>query len=256
METAMRPRYLNLALLLTLLIGIRVGIGQEKEALFLPQDAQLLDERTVRGTTEYPLQPGLSRMTFPDSDITYYVINEVAALQGRLSDQLSDIWRNDSDISIRYDLYRSEFVHLRLRSENPDVRYFRVERALLFQLYEYFDAGGYANGGGSIDFLEYRMPIDACPGLDAAIRDMLVVLQSSTSSIGSQSESVPSDESDVFVTDAISYQLRARMGKTLEGRFSVSENNGRSLYDPVRAIMVAIRECSSEVEPESRRHDF
>lgn len=234
---------------------VRVGLGQGTEAIFLPQDAQQIDERDVRGSTEYPLQPGLSRMAFPDSDTVYYVINEVAALQARLSDQFADLGRNGSDFNVRYDIFRSEFMHFRLRSDSPDVRYLKVERPLLVQLNEYFEAGGYASGEGSIDYLEYQMPIEVCPGLSAAIQDMQAVLQSAANSISSPSP-LPSEESDVFFTGAISYQLRIRMGRDLVGRFSVSVNNGRTLHDRVHAIMLNIRDCSSNFEPESRKHDF
>jgi hypothetical protein len=254
-DKSMHIRNLVLAAIPLLLFDVRASLGQGKEAPFLPQDAQLIAERNVGGSTEYDLQPGLSRMAFPDSDAIYYVINEVAAMQSRLSDRLADIGRNNSDISIRFDIFRNEFVHFRLRLGVPDVRYFKVENPLLVQLSEYFEAGGYANGGGTIAYLEYQMPIAACPGLDAAIQYMQAVLRTAVNNIGSQPK-LRSEGFEVFVTDATWYQLRIRMGRDLEGRFSVSENDGRSLYDPVHAIMMNIRACSSNFEPESRKHDF
>jgi hypothetical protein len=115
-ERSMRTQNPKLALLSVLLLAARAGFCQEREALLLPQDAQIIDEKSVRGSTEQFLQPGLSRMRFPDSSVTYYVVDEVAALQARISDQLGDIGRNDSDISIQFDFVRNEGVHIRLRS--------------------------------------------------------------------------------------------------------------------------------------------
>jgi len=124
------------------------------------------------------------------------------------------------------------------------------------QLHRYFEAGGYANGGGSIDYLEYRIPIDSCLGLDSAIEDMQATLLSYASSIGSEPPSAPSTDSDEFVVDGISYTLRVRMGRTLEARFSAGENDGRALYDPAHGIMTTVRECSRLIDSEPRQQEF
>lgn len=251
----MPKRHLPLLVAMQLLIA-GGGAAQEKDALFLPRDLELLDEKTVVGTVETPLEPGLSRIAFPGSTTTFYVIDEAAVLRAKLADRLSDIGNNDSDISIRYDTYRSEFVHLRLRAGLRDARLLRVEGSLGLQLHGYFEAGGYANGRGAVDYVEYGMPVDSCPGLGPAIEDMLATLQSYASSIGTEPPSAPTRVSDEFITDAISYALRVRMGRTLEARFSASENSGRALYDPAHAIMTAVRQCRRLTVPEPRRLEF
>ena len=189
------------------LLGAGSAGGQESQALFLPRDGQRIDEMTVTGTRERRLPSGLTRLTVPDSATTYYVIDEVNAARGDLFDAFADISRNDSDISIGYDQLRSDFVHLRIRESARDVRHIRMEPALLFQLSEFFRAGGYANGPGSIKFVEYQSPIADCPGLDAAIDRMEALLLDSVSNIGA-----PLEPADVLVVDGIGYRMTRAAG--------------------------------------------
>lgn len=228
--------------------------GQEKQVFFLPRDSQLRDDLTIVGLSERRLPAGLSRLTVPDSDTTYYVIDEVAALQRDVYTALSDIYRNDSDISIGTDQLRTDVIHLRIREETRDARYLRVDPALLFQTNEFFRAGGYSRATESIEVLEYQFPIDSCSGLDAAIERIEALLQDSVSSIVPREPMRPGEVRTVSV-DGAQYSLNVRLGLGLHGSFGVSQNNG-ALFDAVRSIRTAVHECSMALEPEVKAHDF
>src|SRR5690606_30309582 len=148
----------------------------------------------------------------------------------------------DSDISIQYDTYRSEFVHLRFRAGTRDARFFHFEKSLRLQVHEYITSGGHAEGGISVDYLEYGLPIDACPDLNLGVQNLQAILQSYAASIGREPDRTPPN--DEFVVDGVSYNLRARIGRSLAARLSVDENGDRSLFDAARAIMVGIQQCS------------
>lgn len=244
----LRSRRLTLTAIILFCIG--VAEAQETEVLFLPQDSQLVDEITIPGTRETTLSAGLSRLAIPGSETNYYVINEVAALRARLREALSNIWQNDSDISIAYDQYRSDFIHLRLGEGTRDARYFTVEPTLLFQVSEFFREGGFANGSRSVELLEYQVPIRNCSGLGPSIQRVEALLQDAVSRIDVRPEPL-----EIVIVDGIGYQLQVRMGHALEGRFNVGENSG-PLFDAVRSVRMAVRECSMAVEPELRTHDF
>lgn len=239
----------SVAVVAASLLGAGTASSQSTQVLILPQDDQVVEDVTVAGTQERDLPSGLSRLTVPNTQTTYYIVDEVDAARGNLFNVFADIWRNDSDISIGYDQYRSEFIHLRIRNEVRDMRYIKVEPALLFQVSAFFRDGGYPNGAGSIEFLEYQRPISNCPELDAAIERMERRLQESVSPIY-----VPL-ESEEVVVDGINYQLRLRMGRALQGTFEVGENSG-PLFDEVHSIMVAVRECSTDLEPEVRTREL
>ena len=243
----MRSRSPILAVLAIALVGAGPTRGQEKEALFLPQDEQAVDELTVRGTSEMPLPAGLSRLRVPNSDRTYYVVDEMRAWRSHLHEAFADIYRNGSDISIGTDRIRSEFIHLRLRGDMLDVRYFQVEPGLLFQISDFFRAGGFANGSGSVEYLEHMFPISSCSGLGAAIERLEVSLRESVSRIGP----VPLDTVSV---DGLSYGLRVRLGR-LMGSFGVDQNNDL-MFDVVHSIRMTVRECSMAIEPQFRTRAF
>ena len=194
-----------------------------------------------------PLPAGLSRLRVPNSDTTYYVVDEKGAWRGRVREAFADIYRNDSDISIGTDQIRSEFIHLRLRADMLDVRYFQVEPGLLFQISDFFRAGGFANGSGSVEYLEYMFPISSCSGLGTAIDRLEELLRESVSRIGP----VPFDTVSV---DGLSYGLRVRLGR-LMGSFGVDQNNDL-LFDAVHSIRIAVRECSMAIEPQFRTRAF
>lgn len=221
--------------------------AQEKEALFLPQDAQRIDDMTIRGTSERYLSMGLSRLKIPGSETIYYVVNEETAWQSDLREGFADIYRNDSDISIGTDQLSTEFVHLRIRADTMDARLFKVEPALGVQLWEFFRAGGFSGGGGSVDYLEYLFPISSCSGLGEAVERLEALLQESASTIGP----VPFDTVRV---DGLQYALRVRLGR-LMGSFNINQDNG-SLFDAVRSIKMTVRECSMSVQPEEKTRDF
>ena len=143
------------------LLAATVAQAQDAEALSLPKEQSIVDSLTRAGTVQWSGLAGLSRMEFTDVDETYYVIDQVGALRGWISEALANVWRNDSDLSIRYDLLGGEFIHLRLADDGPEVRYFRFENWLQIQLSEFFESGAHANDGGSVEFLEYRIPIEA-----------------------------------------------------------------------------------------------
>ena len=226
---------------------------QDKQALFLPRDSQLRDELSVAGLRELRLPSGLSRLIVPDSDTTYYVIDEVAASQKDIYSALSDIYQNDSDISIGTDQLRTDVIHLRVREETRDVRYVVVEPALLFQVNDFFTAGGYSRAGESMEVLEYQFPIDSCSELNAAIERMEALLRDSVSSIVPR-EPMRAGEVGTVSVDGAQYTLNVRLGLGLRGSFGVSQNNG-VLFEAVRSIRTAVRECSMPLEPEVRAHD-
>jgi hypothetical protein len=191
-------------------------------------------------------------MAFTDVDKTYYVIDQVAALRGWISEALADVWRNDSDLSIRFDLLGGEFIHLRRADDGPEVRYFRFEDWLQIQLSEFFESGAHANDGGSVEFLEYGIPIASCPELGANVSRMETALEESVRSIGTRPAEAEVEE---IIVDGPYYQLTARMDRLLEGRFGVGANAG-PLFDAVHSIMLKVRECTRTLEPVVRVSDF
>lgn len=128
--------------------SVETAVSQETEALFLPQDQEWLDELTVVGSTWTPELDGLARLSVPSSSSAIYVVDQVAALQGEISAALASLWRNDSDISIRFGVFGDEFAHLRRVAEGFELRYFRFENALPVQLRAFFEEEGYVAAVG------------------------------------------------------------------------------------------------------------
>jgi hypothetical protein len=191
-------------------------------------------------------------MAFTDVNETYYVIDQVAALRGWISEALADVWRNDSDLSIRFDLLGGEFIHLRLTDDGPEVRYFRFGDWLQIQLSEFFESGADANDGGSVEFLEYGIPIASCPELGTNIGRVEAALEESVGSIGTRPAQAEVEE---IIVDGPYYQSTARMNRFVEGSFGVGANAG-SLFDAVHSIMLKARECARTLEPAVRVSDF
>jgi len=222
--------------------------GQELETLILPDDEQAFDRLQVPGSAETTGLSGLSRMSVPNSTTTYYIIRQRDAMRNLISERLADIYRNDSDISIRFDQLGGEFIHIKFDEGRTEIRYFRFEDWLRIQLNEFLESGGSFNGGGSVEFLDYRIPLRACRELDNHISQIETNLQESVSNIGARSVITE------FVVDGPYYQLSTRMNRLL-GQFGVGGNVG-PMFDAVHSTMLTVRECSRALEPNVGTMDF
>lgn len=234
------------------LLASAAAQGQDAEVLLLPEERSIVDSLTRAGTVQWSGLAGLSRVAFTDVNETYYVIDQVAALRGSISKVLADVWRNDSDLSIRFDSLGGEFIHLRLTDDEPEVRYFRFVAWLHMQLSEFFESGAHANDGGSVEFLEYGIPNASCPELGTNIDRLEAALEESVGSIGTRPARAEVEE---IIVDGPYYQLTARMNGVAEGSFGVGANAG-SLFDAVHSIMLKVRECARTLEPAARVSDF
>jgi hypothetical protein len=106
--------------------------------------------------------------------------------------------------------------------------------------------------GGSVEYLEYRIPITNCPEISAPISRMAIALEEAASSIGTRPAAAELEE---IVVDGPYYQLTTRMSRLLVGHFGVGVNAG-PLFDAVHSIMLTVRECSEALVPEVRTSDF
>jgi hypothetical protein len=217
----------------------------------LPSDEQLIEDMTVDGMTETRRLWGLSKIELPNSDTTYYVVDQRAAFTTRISDAIAAVGRNDSDISIHSAFPGPEFVHLSFSGETSSVLYSVFQNRLFTQLSEFFDAGGFANGGGRVEYLEYQVPVDGCPGLRTRMDNLKSGLELAVRSIGSRSET------RTMVIDGASYNLHVRLGGGLRGSFGVGPNNG-PIFETVRSIVLTVRECQMQLalEPILRTREF
>src|SRR5690606_25058682 len=197
------------------LISAEAAVSQETEVLLLPQDQERLDELTVVGSTWTPGLDGLASMTVPSSSSTIYVVDQVAALQGEISAALGSLWRNDSDISIRFGAFGDEFAHLRPAAEGVELRYFRFEDDLRQQLRAFVEEG-FVGRDRAVNYLEYGISSGVCAELDATAKRVLSTLSTSMSDIGRRPEA---GEPNIIVVDGAYYWVAVRMGGLLEGQF-------------------------------------
>ena len=116
---------LRLATLLTAQYFTLVCIGflnsmtasaQEVEVLLLPENTEREEELGRVGTRRNDYEFGLSRISNRDTNTTYIVVDLQEYLHDQITDQLANIYLNDSDISIRKEWIRGEFIHLRVEA--------------------------------------------------------------------------------------------------------------------------------------------
>ena len=247
-----QPYRALLILIATCPFGAGVAVSQDRTALFLPRDQQTLDDLIVTGTGWTDDLAGITRMVVPNSDITYYLVDEVTALQGEISDSLSNVLRNQSDIGIRFGTFGDEFAQLLFDGERFSLRSIKFDEALPIQLRRFFEEGGFANGQRSVEYLEYRISSGVCPTLDASVARMRAVLRNSMNGIG---DPLKEDEVQSFTVDGAYYWLDVRMARLLVAKIGVGANAG-PLFEAVHSFSQTLRECRVTIEPQVRASDF
>lgn len=178
---------------------------------------------------------------------------QVSALSQRIAGELSTLHRYDSDITVHSGAWISRFVHIRLDGvESAEVIFLSFDPRLLSQVSEFLRASPTEHQGGSVEFHEYRFPVETCEGLSGRIEDLKSALRDSVGSIGQRSTAPPLQE---IVVDGRHYELRIRVNRYFEGTFGVGENDER-LFGPLDAVVRAAGTCSQQVDWRLRTHDF
>jgi hypothetical protein len=178
----------------------------------------------------------------------------IRVLGQRIVADLSDINRYDGDISVHAGAWIGRVVHLRLdAAEVAEVILLSFNPRLPSQLSDFLESSSREQQGSSVEFREYRFPVETCAGLSVRIEDLKAALRDSVDSIGQESKkSSPLQE---IIVDGRLYELEIRVNRHSEGAFRVGENDQR-LFGPLDAVVRAVETCSRGVQSQRRSYGF
>lgn len=178
--------------------------------------------------------------------------DDVLLRSERIVEDLANVYRYDSDLSVESGPWLSRFVHLRLGESGKarEAIFLSFNPRLLSQVAE--AAQSSSRESAAIEFQEYRFRIDTCEGLSAEIADLQAALSVSVNSIGQRSSELDSQE---IIVDGRHYRLNVRINGYTVGQFRVGENE-RRLFEPLDAIVRTVEMCSKGASAQRRAYGF
>lgn len=207
------------------------------EFILLPDQQDVIKSKGGL-TPVFDFRIGLGKITRPNSDTTYFVLDRQNAIKHRIADRLASLRRYDSDISIYFDFIKGDFTHIRLGdSDSPRITYVTGDPWLWMQLSEMLHQGKLPlNSPGQLRMLKYDFAANACEKLSDAISSMVTAIQDATQQIGWRSP----PKNKIWV-DGASYDLRVRL-KGATARLWVGVNDD-PIFSAVSDTVALVRKC-------------
>ena len=208
------------------------------EFILLPDQQDLIKSKGRLTAPVFDFRIGLNKITGPNSDTPFFVLERQDAIQPRISARLASLRRYDSDISIYFDFIKGEFTHIRLgESDSPRITYVTGDPWLWMQLSEMLRQGKLPlNSPGQLRMLEYDFAANDCEKLSDAISSMVTTIQDAARQIGWRAP-----PRDTISLDGASYDLRVRL-KGATARLWVGANDN-PIFSAVSDTVALVREC-------------